>query len=152
MVERLDQVLREIAIIAVEEYHSNKNPGWIDNVVSEFVTIDLKVRMQVYHGNKKDSVASSTCALLTRITNLPQEKKANPACVLQHYGLWDKSMGMEFEMPIGLLDRAAVKSESDEIEFKLGCNLFVAGVVVYGLLKLDMSNKRRELRELKAAD
>lgn len=151
LVERLETVPREIINIAIEKYHSETNPGWIDNVVSEFVSTELKVLMQIYHGRKKNSVAS-TCALLARITNLPQEKNANPAYVLQHFKLWDKAWGMEFEMPIGLLDRYQVKSESDEVEFKMGCNLFVAGVVVYGLLKLDMSNKRQELRELNEAD
>ena len=34
----------------------------------------------------------------------------------------------------------------------MGCSLFVAGVVAYGLLKLDLSNKRQELREVKEAD
>ena len=147
LVDRLEPVPKEIRNIAAEKYHSETNPGWIYNVVSEFVATELKVLMQIYHGKKKDSVAS-TCALLARITNLPQEKKANPAYVLQHFGLWDWAKGDELEMPISLLDRA----KEDHVEFKLGSNLFVAGVVVYGLLKLDMSNKLQELRELQEKD
>jgi len=102
LVEKLGEVPKEIESIATDKYHSETNPNWIDNVVSEFISTELRVLMQIYHGKKKDSIAS-TCALLARIANLPQEKKANPAYVLQHFGLWDRSMGMEFEMPIGLL-------------------------------------------------
>lgn len=151
LVERLGEVPSEIVSIGTDKYQSKTNPNWIENVVREFISTDLRVLMQIYHGKKKDSVAS-TCAFLARITNLPQEKKANPAYVLQHFGLWDRSLGLEFEMPIGLLDRAQARSEEEEVEFRVGCSLFVAGVVVYGLLKLDRLNKLQELRQVKEAD
>ena len=89
--------------------------------MKEFETIDLKLLMQVYHGKKKDSIAS-TCAFLAKLTNLPEERNCNPAYVLQHFGLWDNSdMGLTTTIPSELLDRSISRSSpEEEMDFKTG--------------------------------
>ena len=139
--ETSGKVPKEIESLGKEKYDRGRNPGWIENAISQFESTDLKVLMQIYHGKKKDSIAS-TCAFLVKLANMPEEKNGNPAYILQHFGLWDNSeLGLMMTIPSELLDRSKTRSVEEEADFKIGVNLFVAGVVIYGLLKLDRLDK-----------
>jgi hypothetical protein len=94
--ETSGKVPKEIESLGQEKYDRGRNPGWIENAINEFESTDLKVLMQIYHGKKKDSVAS-TCAFLVKLSNMPEEKNCNPAYILQHFGLWDKQLRVGFD-------------------------------------------------------
>ena len=150
--ETSGKVPKEIESLGKEKYDRGRNPGWIENAVSEFESTDLKVLMQIYHGKKKDSVAS-TCAFLVKLSNMPEEKNGNPAYILEHFGLWDNSeLGLTMTIPSELLDRSKPRSVEEEADFKIGVNLFVAGVVIYGLLKLDRLDKVSASENIRSAN
>jgi hypothetical protein len=141
LVEVNGKVPKEIEALANLKYMATTNSSWCANAIREFQSTELKVLMQIYHGKKKDSIAS-TCAFLAKLTSLPEEKNANPAYILQHFGLWDNSeLGLTTSIPTELLDRSLSRSAEEDSEFKTGVNLFVAGIVIYGLVKLDEINK-----------
>ena len=80
LVERLETVPTEIMNIAIGKYHSEVNSGWIDNVVSEFISTDLKVLMQIYHGKKKDSVASTLVLYWQELPNTAGGESQSSLC------------------------------------------------------------------------
>lgn len=148
LVEVNGKVPKEIEDLAKQKYMSTTNPSWCTNALREFQGTELKVLIQIYHGKKKDSIAS-TCAFLTKLTNLQEEKNANPAYILQHFGLWDNSeLGLTTSIPSELLDRSLSRSAEEDSEFKTGVNLFVAGIVIYGLVKLDEISRGEKLATL----
>ena len=143
----------EIEALVRQRYNCKNNSEWLEDAISEFEDSDLKGLMPLYHGKKKDSIAS-TCAFLVKLTNMPEEKNGNPAFILQHFGLWDNSdWGLSTSIPTELLDRSIQsRSVEEERDFKIGVNLFVAGVVIYSLVQFDSINRADVVSQRKRSE
>ena len=132
--QKLGKVPAYVESLAITHYLRDENARWIECVMKDFEEKDVSWLIRTFTGTKKLSIASA-CKLLAEISDTGE---VNPAYVLQVYNLWDKAVGDQVELPRELLDRS-VKAENSESaeEAKLAVHLFVAGVVVYLLMKLD---------------
>ena len=101
--ETSGKVPKEIESLGKEKYDRGRNSGWIENAISEFESTDLKVLMQIYHGKKKDSIAS-TCAFLVKLSNMPDEKNGNPACLYlaTFWFMGQLRVGFDDDYPFGI--------------------------------------------------
>lgn len=136
VVAKMGRVPEEIAVIAKNCYNYDKNSSWTRQVVQDFKDEEIGDLIKMFTGAKTKSV-SSACKLLGTITGTGEK---NPAYILEKFGLWDKGVGDEMEMPVEL-DRRALRSNKEEgLEADLAILLFVVGVVVNLLLKMDEQN------------
>jgi len=132
--EELGRVPAEVENIAVNHYNSDENPRWSEMVINDFEQKELSFLIKTFTGMKKLSV-DAACKLLSKISNTGE---TNPAFVLQVYELWDKALGDQVALPTDLLDRTAWLSKSSPTEeARLAVHLFVSGVVVHLLLKVN---------------
>jgi hypothetical protein len=132
----MGRVPEEIAVIAKNCYNYDKNSSWTRQVVQDFRDEEIGDLIKMFTGAKSKSV-SSACKLLGIITGTGEK---NPAYILEKFGLWDKGVGDEMEMPVEL-DRSALRSNKEEgLEADLAILLFVVGVVVNLLFKMDEQN------------
>ena len=132
--EELGRVPAEVESIAIDHYGSVENPRWSELVIQDFEQKELSFLIKTFTGMKKLSV-DAACKLLSRISNTGE---TNPAYVLQVYELWDKALGDQVALPTDLLDRTMWLTKSSPTEeAKLAVLVFVAGVVVHLLLKVD---------------
>lgn len=132
--EASGRVPAEVVSIAINHYSSEENPRWSESVIKDFEQKELSFLIRTFTGMKKLSV-DVACKLLSKISGTGE---TNPAYVLQVYELWDKALGDQVALPTDLLDRTAWSTKSSPTEeAKLAVHLFVAGVVVHLLLKVD---------------
>lgn len=132
--KRFGKVPQEVEDIGRKHYRSGENAKWIENVIQDFEYRDVGSIVKMFTGLRTVNT-NSVCKLLANISGI---REGNPAVVLQSYTLWDRDVGHEMNLPTEYLDRAIRQSDpSSAEEAKLAVNIFVVGVVVNLLQRLD---------------